>query len=137
MIAVGLANLPGAEEKAAPPSKNREGLRARDRSQFQERFLRARNARRGSGLAPLELRGLRNSGASREGVQDSNGAFAPEEVGGKAEEEEGDGNGKEFELRGVEEGKNDGVADDCGGDEDEDERCQRISGAAIGKRPAV
>jgi hypothetical protein len=53
-----------------------------------------------------------NGGASRRDVWRSNGAFAPEEVGGEAEEKKGDGDGKEFELRGVEEGENDDVADD-------------------------
>jgi hypothetical protein len=73
-----------------------------------------------------------SGGALRKGGRESNCALAPEEVGGKAEEEEGDGNGKKFELRGVEEGKNDGVADDGGGYEDEDERGPGISGDAIG-----
>src|SRR5260370_37179040 len=98
-------------KKAAPTSKDREGLRARDRSQFQERFLRARNARKGRRLGPLEMTGLRDSGASRKGVRDSNCAFAPEEVGGKAEEKKEKGGGEVSKLCGIAEGKIDGITD--------------------------
>ncbi len=51
------------------------------------------------------------NGASRKGVRDSNGAFAPEEVDGKPEEEKEKGGGEVSKLRGIVEGKIDGITD--------------------------
>src|SRR5216684_1538238 len=64
-------------------------------------------------------------------------AFAPEEVGGKAEEEKEKGGGEVSELCGVEEGENDSVADDGGCSQDEDERRPGVAGNAIGDHLAM
>src|SRR6266849_2343024 len=63
-------------------------------------------------------------------------AFVPEEKGGEANEKQNDGGGEIHEVRRVEEGKINGVADDGGGDKNEDDWCPRIAGSAIGNRPA-
>ena len=71
------------------------------------------------------------------GTRSGGGASAPEEVGGEAEEEENDGDGKVLELGGVEEGEDDGVADDGGGSQDEEKRGPGVAGNAVRKRLAL
>src|SRR6266478_1301404 len=63
-------------------------------------------------------------------------AFAPEEIGGEANEKQNDGGGEIHEVRRVEEGKIDGVADDGGGNKNEEERRPGVAGNAIGNGPA-
>ena len=53
-------------------------------------------------------------------LKSSGGAFAPEEVGGEAEDEEEDGDGQVAELGGVVEGEIDGIGYYGGGGQDED-----------------
>ena len=62
----------------------------------------------------------------------SAGAFAPEEIGGEAESKECDGDGQVNKLFRIEERNDDGVADDGGGREDEEERSPGIARDAIG-----
>ena len=64
----------------------------------------------------------------------SGGATAPEEVGGQAEQKENDGGEDVLERGRVVEGEDDGVGDDGGGRQDEDERCERVAGDAVGDR---
>src|SRR5882724_3718683 len=65
------------------------------------------------------------------------GAFAPEEIGGEAEEHDDDGGDEIVELVRVAEGEKNGVANDGGCGEDEDEWSPRIAGNAVGNGPAL
>jgi len=61
------------------------------------------------------------------------GAEAPEEIGGKSEGEEDDGNDEILELARVAEGEIDGVGDYGGGGQDKEEWGKRVAGDAVGK----
>src|SRR6267378_5795389 len=73
-----------------------------------------------------------------DGATDSGmSAFAPEEIGGEAEEHDDDGGDEIVELVGVAEGEKNGVANDgcCG--QNEDEWRPRIAGNTVGNGPAL
>src|SRR6266850_1058560 len=73
-----------------------------------------------------------------DGATDSGmSAFAPEEIGGEAEEHDDDGGDEIVELVGVAEGEKDGVAHDGCRGEDEDEGRPRIAGNAVGNGLAL
>lgn len=63
---------------------------------------------------------------------DLRGAFAPEEVGGETDEEQNDGDGEIFELARVAESEIDGIADNRGGDKDEEKRGPGIARDTVG-----
>src|SRR5882762_2278250 len=65
-------------------------------------------------------------------LNSNDGTFLPEEVGGKADEKQKDGDGEILEVRRVAEGEVNSIADDGGGDKNKDEGCPRIAGNAIG-----
>src|SRR6267142_2283485 len=73
-----------------------------------------------------------------DGATDSGmSAFAPEEIGGEAEEHDDDGGDEIVELVGVAEGEKNGVANDGRRGEDEDQRRPGIAWNAVGNGPAL
>jgi hypothetical protein len=79
----------------------------------------------------LEQLRLRFFGGDRLSLGCGGRAFAPEVVGGEAEHEERDGDSKIRELRRVEHGLINRVANDRGGGEHEKKRRPRVAGDAI------
>src|SRR5437899_9426799 len=93
-------------------------------------------------FAPENTGFLPRQGATRRGGRPykegngNSGAFAPEEVGGKANKKQKDGGGEVHELGRIAEGEIDGITDDGGSGENEEHRRPGITGNAIGNWPA-